>query len=353
MKNKILVNPSILFGLIALILFACNEPLLDADKPGNLVPETVVEDPLLPRIEINGTILHAETFGDITNPIIVFLHGGPGSDYRAFISQKGSENASRYPDKRTITNGGLSQLQDEYYCVFYDQRGSGLSPRFNKGELSLELFIDDLDAIIDYYLHKKDVETGINETSVYLLGWSFGGILSTGYINKHPEKVKDAAFYEPGPFSVEVYDYFVKNSTSVFAQMGKDWLEEYLLSKDYFTADDHARADYQQLLGAFRSKPQFHEDSNCPMWRHGGLIEDDGVDDNDKFEITNNLAAFSGRILFIGGEYTMNEYPEYIQLQMQYYSQTEYVEIPEVGHTGPWEKPDEIAGIIRNFLQSN
>ena len=129
--------------LITFTLTNC-ETLADPDEPGNLVPKTVVEDPLLPRIEVNGTILHAESFGDIHDPIIIFLHGGPGSDYRAFISQIGIENASRYPAERTISNGGLSQLQDEYYCVFYDQRGAGLSPRFEPGEVDFDMYVADL-----------------------------------------------------------------------------------------------------------------------------------------------------------------------------------------------------------------
>ncbi len=36
------------------------------------------------------------------------------------------------------------------------------------------------------------------------MGWSFGGILATGYINEHPERVKDVVMYEQGPFSKNV-----------------------------------------------------------------------------------------------------------------------------------------------------
>ena len=42
--------------LITFTLTNC-ETLVDPDEPGNLVPKTVVEDPLLPRIEVNGTLL--------------------------------------------------------------------------------------------------------------------------------------------------------------------------------------------------------------------------------------------------------------------------------------------------------
>jgi len=352
MRLKELRTVPIVAVLITLTLAGCGG-LLDPDEPGNLVPKTVAEDPLLPRIEVNGTILHAEAFGDIRNPIIIFLHGGPGSDYRAFISRIGTENASRYPNERTVTNGGLSQLQDEYYCVFYDQRGAGLSPRFDEGVVDFDMYVADLDAVIDYYLQKQENETGVLDDQVYLMGWSYGGILSTGYINEHPERVKDVVMYEPGPFSKKVWDYFTDNSTSVFGQIGEDWLDEYLLSHDHITPDTHARADYQMLLGAFRSQPEFNGNPNTPLWRVGAFIGDENLDfsESDSYNITSNVAAsFQGRLLFIAGKLTEGPYPEYPDMQMSYYPQSEYVTIPGVGHTGLWEKPDEVATAIRNFL---
>ncbi|PLX14112.1 MAG: hypothetical protein C0598_02145, partial [Marinilabiliales bacterium] len=220
---------------MALLITSCSK-VNDIDEPGNILPKTVDEDPLLPRISVNGTDLHAESFGDINNPIIIFLHGGPGSDYRPMISTKGVENASRYPDERSITNGGLSQLQDEFYCVFYDQRGGGLSPRFDKGEITFDIYIEDLNAIIEYYLEKKVKETGVQDTQVYIFGWSYGGTLATGYINKYPSKVKSVVLYEPGPLSKSVWDYLKDNTVSVFSGIGKKWLEEYLYANNHFTA---------------------------------------------------------------------------------------------------------------------
>jgi len=342
-QNKLTIA---LFALV--VLFNACETY-EMDEPAHLVPKTVDEDPLLPRINVNGTDLHSETFGDINNPIIIFLHGGPGSDYRAMISQIDAENASRYPDERNITNGGLSQLQNEYFCVFYDQRGAGLSPRFDVGEITFDLYLEDLDAIIEYYLDKKAEEIGISDGQVYLVSWSYGGTLGTGYINRYPEKVKAHVSYEPGPFSKEVYVYFTENTTSVFAQIGEEWVEEFLLSQDHFTPDDHERADYQYLQGAFKQYPEFHENVDCPLWRFGTLLGDDlEIEDRDN---TSNLSSFKGKFLFIGGELTVDEYPEYAGTQMSYYPNSEFAEVSGVGHTGPWEKPAEISELIRNYLK--
>jgi len=343
-----------LFVAISILISSCE--INDMDEPGNLLPKTVDEDPLLPRISVNGTELHAESFGDISNPIIIFLHGGPGSDYRPMISQNGVENASRYPEERTITNGGLSQLQDEFYCVFYDQRGGGISPRCDKGELNFDLLVEDLNEIIAFYLDKKEVETGIIENQVYLFGWSFGGMLATGYINKHPEKVKDAILYEPTPLSPDVYDYFIENISSVFAGIGDEWLEEYLLAHDHFTADDHIRADYQYMINVSNmdnSQPEFHADPNMPYWRSGALLKDDNLDfsQSENFDIISNLSAYNGNMLLICSNNVLGELPEYPVLQSAYYPESDFASVDGVGHTGPWEKPGEVADLIRNFFQ--
>ena len=57
--------------IASILVFSCE--LNDFEEPGNLVPKTVDEDPLLPRLEVNGTTLHAEAFGDISNPIKMHL----------------------------------------------------------------------------------------------------------------------------------------------------------------------------------------------------------------------------------------------------------------------------------------
>ncbi|MDL1892501.1 alpha/beta hydrolase, partial [Sphingobacteriales bacterium CHB3] len=51
-----------------------------------MVPLTVDQDPSLPSISVNGTQLHAETYGNPNDPMIVVLHGGPGSDYRSLLN---------------------------------------------------------------------------------------------------------------------------------------------------------------------------------------------------------------------------------------------------------------------------
>ena len=86
--------------------------------------------------------------------MIVAIHGDPGADYRSLINF------------RDLANEG-------FYVVFYDQRGTGLSRRHSDNIYNVQLFIDDLRAVIEYY--RQD-----NNQQVILADHSWGAMLATG-----------------------------------------------------------------------------------------------------------------------------------------------------------------------------
>jgi len=90
------------------------------------VARTVEQDPGIPHLALNGAVFHSETFGDSQDPVVIVVHGGLGWDYRSLLPFKA--------------------LSDEFFVVFYDQRGTGLSPRVGVEQLSLDSSLTDLDA---------------------------------------------------------------------------------------------------------------------------------------------------------------------------------------------------------------
>ncbi|MGH7468351.1 MAG: hypothetical protein ACRENP_10235 [Longimicrobiales bacterium] len=42
-------------------------------------------------------------------------------------------------------------MADEYFLVFWDQRGTGLSPREHKDVLTLAMYVTDLNTLLDRY----------------------------------------------------------------------------------------------------------------------------------------------------------------------------------------------------------
>ncbi|MEJ0031936.1 MAG: alpha/beta fold hydrolase [Bacteroidota bacterium] len=159
-----------LLAFVAAIALAGCENDNYINDEGKLVPKTVVDDTSLPSITVNGTQLHAEAFGNPNDPMVVFLHGGPGSDYR-----------NAFPLKDLTEEG--------YYVVFFDQRGAGLSERHPYGSYSIQQAFDDLGAVIAHYKTSPSQK-------VFLFGHSWGAILAAGYINKYPGEIDGSIFAE-------------------------------------------------------------------------------------------------------------------------------------------------------------
>jgi len=341
------------FLLVALATLAWHCQKMDISEPGQLVPRTTVEDSSLPSLDINGARLHLETFGNIENPILIFVHGGPGGDYRPLISEIGVENASAYPSERSFPRAGLTRLQDEYFCVFFDQRGAGLSPRFNKGEITIDDYVADLDAIVEHFLDQKALVTGIRDQQVRLFGWSFGGFLATAYVNTHPEKVKDLAIYEARPFTQEAFNLLTL--TTPFQQLNEEYVDEFITGSTYLLPNDHIPMDYQQTVGVTgKFFPEFNTPTNLPFWRQGYVVNQEVEKDirDRNYSVVDHLSQFEGRMLYLYGAKTKRDafLPGYIELVCAYYPQSMAVEIPDAGHAGIWEKPAEVVAAVQQFF---
>lgn len=267
-------------ALLALFFFSC-EKELSINDDGNLVPRTVEQDASLPSITLNGTKLHAETFGNAAHPMLVILHGGPGSDYRYLL------NCRIFADKG-------------YYVVFYDQRGSGLSQRHPASIYSIQIMLDDLRAVISHYKTSS-------AQKVFLLGHSWGAMLATAYINAYPTAINGAILAEPGGFIwQDVLDYVGRSrSFRFFSETLNDatYLDQFITGKQ----DQHAILDYRfNLLASADESAEstLGNDGPLPFWRSGAVIQDAlfKVGDKEKPDWTTNLKTYTTKVLFIYSE---------------------------------------------------
>lgn len=111
---------------------------------------------------------------DTNNPILLFLHGGPGYSQISF--------ARKYQE----------ELEESFIVVNWDQRGSGMSYSYNisRESMNRSRFIEDTKELIDYLCKKYEKE------KVYLVGHSWGSELGLYVIDKYPERI--AAFISIG-----------------------------------------------------------------------------------------------------------------------------------------------------------
>lgn len=98
-----------------------------------------------------------------SNPILLILHGGPGS-----------------PD-RPLVHKYNSALVDYFTVICWDQRVSGLS--YCKDKLSIELIISDLHELVKLLCHEY------GQRKIYIAGHSWGAYLGLRYISIYPDNV--------------------------------------------------------------------------------------------------------------------------------------------------------------------
>lgn len=330
MRRKIIIT----IIVVCFIIFAGSCQLLDPDKPGNLVPRTVDEDSSLPSLEINGTNVHLETFGDPNDPCIIFLHGGPGIDYRGFTR--------------------LTTLSDTYFLIMFDQRGTGLSRRHDPDEISTDIYIADLNAIIDFYDPLNAVANDI-----ILLGHSWGCQYAAMYTSRYPGKVGRLILIEPGPLTDEDYDTYFADLYS--PPLSEEWINDWVWSEDFISPDTHARLDYREIQGAYNFGPEYNLSTTdrMPYWRLGKVakatLKSEGISGSETdWDFTDGIEIFAGPVLFIRGSLNQVMTDEYMQHVMaSYFSHTinkPYVTIADTGHDLVWVASNEIMTEIRNFL---
>lgn len=311
---------------LAALLLAGACSLLGPDDPGNLVPRTVDEDPSLPYLEVNETKLRSEPFGNPANPVVIFLHGGPGDDY---------ESLTR-----------LTGLSDSYFLVFFDQRGSGLSRRHPPSEISAPHIIEDLDQIIEKY--KRSPTDKVN-----LICHSWGAQYATMYIDDDParamQNIDKLVFSDPGPFTDKEMRY-----VTVSLDMSLDWFNGVVWNNEFVSPDSHARSDYYGYMTGKNNNPDRHLSKTDPSPKHrwGSVmaITLRDVQGKDGWDWTARLSEYTNKVLFIRSGLNEDHTPEYFDIVMEPYPNTQLITIEDVGHDLVWVKSDEYMTIVRAYF---
>lgn len=105
---------------------------------------------------------------NINNPIILFLHGGPGTAQIAF---------SRKSQK---------ELEKSFVVVNWDQRGAGrsYSVTLKREDLNIERFILDLEELTISLLER------FNQKKIFLVGHSWGSIVGLKFSSRRPDLIE-------------------------------------------------------------------------------------------------------------------------------------------------------------------
>jgi proline iminopeptidase len=333
----------LLRGLLALIALAVVGFIAGYVAVGDNygVAATVVDDPALPRVTVNGVQLHLRTFGSETAPPLIVLHGGPGGDHRSLLP--------------------LKALADRYRVVFYDQRGSGLSQRLPDEQLTLDAVYDELDAVVDRFRRGGQVQ---------LIGHSWGAMLATGYLGRHPEKVAGAVLAEPGFLTPgtgallmdKTNNMRPRPSWAVLWTLGRIWLQSLHVGgpdedapSDFFAGrlmvadvEGHPLAGYYCEGDLSRGRLE--------SWRLGARararLMAEGSDDQGRVQVnfTRGLERFKRPVLLLAGACNRLIGAAHQRLHLKHFARAELKVIRGAGHTMFGEQPEQSLAVIRPYL---
>ena len=120
------------------------------------------------KLSINGTMLDIRIRGTKeTNPVALFLHGGPGACNRHSV----------LVDQAPLT--------DECTIVCLDQRGAGksYSSAQAKQTMNMDTCVEDARLVVDYLRER------FHQEKIYVVGHSYGSFLGVLLCAKYPEKI--------------------------------------------------------------------------------------------------------------------------------------------------------------------
>lgn len=314
------------------LLVACDP--LEPTEPGLVVPRTVAENPALPAVALNGTRLHVQTVGDPRNPVIIFLHGGPGADHRSML--------------RLGERFGAASLADDHYLVFWDQRGAGLSQRHSRRDITIDIYLADLQALVDRFSPTRPV---------IFIGHSWGAMYATAFINRYPDRVAGAVFLDAGPLNGAIFET-VKDDL-VDLNFLREGANDIAWSQLFVSPAGHTRMDLWLAVGDRVNQPRHNQRLSPdpePFWRFGYVayraLDDDARDESGRytFDFTTSLARFRRPVLFLAGERSEILGASLQRRQLDVYPSATLEIVAGGGHDFAWTHSAETVRAIRRYF---
>lgn len=166
LKKIMLIVLIIITAVIVLtVLSVFVSRLINSDK-NKIDTKTGIQESTY--IDIDGMKQYVQIRGKNTkNPVMIFIHGGPASPM-GYVSA--------YYQR---------ELESELTIINYDQRGCGRTYFANNcnANSNIDLLVDDLNKIVEYAKERFGKE------KVIIAGHSWGTVIGSIYIQKHPENV--------------------------------------------------------------------------------------------------------------------------------------------------------------------
>lgn len=162
----------LLFSIIGILLLCML--IIWINSPGKLKPlkdaqGNVIQDSISEKVwlEVNGIQQGMFIRGEnLENPVVLYLHGGPGTPLLQFIEFLEKEE----------------RLEKYFTVCYWDQRGSGMtySKSTDPETITVEQMVEDTRVVTEY------LQSRFGQDKIYIAGQSWGTYLGVKTIEKYP-----------------------------------------------------------------------------------------------------------------------------------------------------------------------
>lgn len=201
-----------IFGCLLIITRPHTPPI--KDDRGRIFPGSITS---LEKVDLGGVEQWINIRGkDITDPVALFLHGGPGMPmmYLAHKFQR--------------------PLEEHFVCVQWDQRGAGksYSKKIPVESLTVEQILSDATELTHYLRERFDKE------KIYLVGHSWGTYLGMILVKRYPQ----------------LFEAFVSMGQVVDEKRGREIANSFILEEARKTGNQEALDEMAENPDGFREK---------------------------------------------------------------------------------------------------
>lgn len=268
-------------------------------------------------VHTNGAELYVEEFGSEHAPVLYYLHSGPGYNSHSFKAMMG-------------------EYLTDYRVVYADQRGGGRS--VGEGGEQPDVLAQDIGAVL----------SALNIAKAALVMHGFGALPGVRFATEQPSRVTHLIMINPWvSLPVLAADLY----RAALRTAGQHVPAELPPGDASLVDEAFALVNPKQLLDTM----QFPVPQSRLHLEHidaGSVIVNDQTEDLDMYwdtDVSANVAAFTGPVVVLAGQYDQTSYPNQVQLVLEA-QPAALVAFLAAGHYPFVDEPAELADVIRQAV---
>ncbi|MED2839415.1 alpha/beta fold hydrolase [Bacillus wiedmannii] len=291
-------------------------------------------------MNIRGKKLYVETYGNLKNKPVLYLHGGPGESCYNFSFHQ------------------AERLKDSLYVIMIDQRGVCRSEEITEDEaFGLNDLIEDCEEL------KKVLQ--IEKWSV--IGHSFGGYVALLYASIYPSSIEKIIFEAPTFDFALTSRALLQKTGHLLKKYGKEKVAEESI------AYSSSNATSEELLDAYIRLSNELEENRMGIYNYKEDVTDESLYSDEEWEVFSNrskihfdrlkvegavhtsllqkIKDIQNPMLLIVGKHDAVTCEKQIEIFNKDAQNGDCIVFEESGHTPHYEEADRFAETVMHFLK--